>query len=145
MQSQKQVRSLKFRILEGSYYLCSENKGADQLCSYCTADLRLCFLLCRLLVFPCGGSNHIKFQVSSHFVARSVVCVEPRIVRNSRKTALNFVMRCSTVNILILDTPVTFLMLRTVNICRVVRQVSRIRKQNQECLFKDCTITLISF
>ena len=22
---------------------CSENKGADQLCSYCTADLCLCF------------------------------------------------------------------------------------------------------
>ena len=38
------------------YYPSSENKGADQLCSYCTADLRLCFRLCRLLVFPCGGS-----------------------------------------------------------------------------------------
>ena len=25
------------------YYPCSENKGADHLCSYCTADLRLCF------------------------------------------------------------------------------------------------------
>ena len=24
-------------------YLSSENKDADQLCSYCTADLRLCF------------------------------------------------------------------------------------------------------
>ena len=24
-------------------YLCSENKGADQLCGYRTADLRLCF------------------------------------------------------------------------------------------------------
>ena len=39
------------------YYPCSENKGADQLRSYCEADLRLCFRLCRLLVFPCGGSN----------------------------------------------------------------------------------------
>ena len=55
------------------YYLCSENKGADQLrryceadlrlrsyCeavrSYCEADLRLCFRLCRLLVFTCGSS-----------------------------------------------------------------------------------------
>ena len=27
------------------YYLCSENKGADQLCSYCTADMHLCFHL----------------------------------------------------------------------------------------------------
>ena len=25
------------------YYLSRENKGADQLCSSCTADLRLCF------------------------------------------------------------------------------------------------------
>ena len=25
------------------YYPCSENKGADQLCSYRKADLRLCF------------------------------------------------------------------------------------------------------
>ena len=24
--------------------------------AYCEADLRLCFRLCRLLVFPCGGS-----------------------------------------------------------------------------------------
>ena len=29
--------------VEGLYYLCSENKGADQLCDYRTADLRLCF------------------------------------------------------------------------------------------------------
>ena len=37
--------------------LRSENKGADQLRSYCEADLRLCFHLCRLLIFPRGGSN----------------------------------------------------------------------------------------
>ena len=38
VQAQKIVRSLKFWILdeEGFYYQCSENKGADQLCSYCT-------------------------------------------------------------------------------------------------------------
>ena len=39
------------------YYPSSENKGADQLRSYCEADLRLCFRLGTLLVFPCGGSN----------------------------------------------------------------------------------------
>ena len=27
-------------VVEGLYNLCSENKGADQLCSYCAADLR---------------------------------------------------------------------------------------------------------
>ena len=58
VQSQKQARSMKFWIKEeeGLYYMCSENKGADQLSSYCTADLRLCFHLCKLLVFSCGGS-----------------------------------------------------------------------------------------
>ena len=41
----KMARSLYFRIqeVEGLYYLCSENKGADQLCGDLTADLRHCF------------------------------------------------------------------------------------------------------
>ena len=58
VQAQEQAISLKFSIykVEELYYPCSENKGADQLRSYCEADLRLCFRLCRLLVFPCGGS-----------------------------------------------------------------------------------------
>ena len=45
VQSQKQARSLKFRIQEEQdlYYPSSENKGADQLRSYCEADLRLLF------------------------------------------------------------------------------------------------------
>ena len=54
----EQVRHKHRRWLEKVeelYYACSENKGADQLRSYCEADLRLCFRLCRLLVFPCGG------------------------------------------------------------------------------------------
>ena len=33
------------------YYLCSENIGADQLRSYREADLRLCFRICKKLVF----------------------------------------------------------------------------------------------
>ena len=43
VQPQKMVRGLKFRTLEveGLYYLCGENKGADQ------ADLRLCFRICK--------------------------------------------------------------------------------------------------
>ena len=46
VQSQKMARGLKFGIkkVEGSYYLCSENKDADQLRSYREADLRLCFI-----------------------------------------------------------------------------------------------------
>ena len=34
------------------FYLCSENEGTDQLCSYRTAGLHLCFCLCKNLVFP---------------------------------------------------------------------------------------------
>ena len=32
------------------YYLFSENKGLDQLRSYCEADLRLCFCIGKNLV-----------------------------------------------------------------------------------------------
>ena len=58
VQSQKMAGDGKFWIqkVEELYYLCSENKGADQLRGYREADLRLCFCLCRLLVFPLGGS-----------------------------------------------------------------------------------------
>ena len=43
--SLKIARGLKFRIkeVEGLYYPCSENKGADQLRGYREADQRLCF------------------------------------------------------------------------------------------------------
>ena len=43
------ARCLKFQIqeAEGLYYLCSENKGADQLRGYREADLRLCFRICK--------------------------------------------------------------------------------------------------
>ena len=54
----KMDRGLKFRIkeVEGLYYLCSETKGADQLRSYCTADLRLCFRICKRPFFSKRGS-----------------------------------------------------------------------------------------
>ena len=39
------------KIEKGVYYLCCENKDANQLCSYCTAaDLHLSFCACSLLV-----------------------------------------------------------------------------------------------
>ena len=54
VQALKRARSLKFQIKveEELYYPSSENKGADQLRGDREADLRLCFHLCRLLVFP---------------------------------------------------------------------------------------------
>ena len=47
--AKKIARGLTFRIKEeeGLYYPCSENKGTDQLCGYRTADLRLCFRICK--------------------------------------------------------------------------------------------------
>ena len=61
VQSQKMIKGWKFWIWkeEELHNPCSENKGADQLRSYCEADLRLCFRLSRLLVFPCSGSNNL--------------------------------------------------------------------------------------
>ena len=49
VQLQKMTRGLKFRNkkVEGLYYLCSENKGADQLRGHREADLRLCFCICK--------------------------------------------------------------------------------------------------
>ena len=43
------ARGLKFRIqkVDGLYYPCSENKGADQLRGYREAELRLCFRICK--------------------------------------------------------------------------------------------------
>ena len=57
-QPQKMATGLKFRIwkVEGLCYLCSENKGADQLRGYREADLRLCFRICKMLVFTQRGS-----------------------------------------------------------------------------------------
>ena len=51
------------------YYPCSENKGVDQLRGYREADLRLCFRICRLLVFPRGGSIIISNEIFSYHKA----------------------------------------------------------------------------
>ena len=53
VQLQKMARGLKFQIrkVERLYYLCSENKGTDQLRGYREADLRLCFRICKMFVF----------------------------------------------------------------------------------------------
>ena len=42
--------------VQGLYYLCSENKDADQLRGYREADLRLCFRICKKPVFSRCGS-----------------------------------------------------------------------------------------
>ena len=64
VQSQKMAGGLKFLIneVEGLYYTCSENKGADQLHGYREADLRLCFRIhAKKTVFSCGSYKYLKF------------------------------------------------------------------------------------
>ena len=62
------------------YYPSSENKGADQLRGYREADLRLCFRLCRLLDFPCGGSylsvgfSSVSIWYMSHVMRKPDFC-----------------------------------------------------------------------
>ena len=56
------------------YYLCSENKGADQLRGYREADLRLCFRICKKPVFSERGSNNtytnVDMNTAPNFVYR---------------------------------------------------------------------------
>ena len=52
------------------YYPSSENKGADQLCTYCTADLRLCFGIGKNLCFTELHFQHGLFSL----ILRDAVC-----------------------------------------------------------------------
>ena len=58
--SQKQARSLKIWIkkIDELYCPCSENKDADQLCSYCTASLICVFVFaCADCWFSCAVAH----------------------------------------------------------------------------------------
>ena len=46
---------------EGVYYLCSENKAADQLHNYHSGNLRLCLCICKMQVF-------FLFRMTKEFV-----------------------------------------------------------------------------
>ena len=64
--SQQIGRCFKFGIKEedGLYCSSSENKGADQLCSYCTADMRFCFCIGKNLTMRL--ISHLLFVYSRH-------------------------------------------------------------------------------
>ena len=69
-QLRNEARDLKFQIkeVEGLYYPCSENKGADQLRGYREADLRLCFRICKNPVFSRRGSiNYIPGKNETYY------------------------------------------------------------------------------
>ena len=66
VQPQNMARGWKLRIqeVEGLYYPCSENKGADQLRGYREADLRLCFRICKKQFFSRRGSSGLQEQLT---------------------------------------------------------------------------------
>ena len=49
------------------YSPCSENKGADQWRSYCTADLRLCFRIGNHPVFSLEAA-HYNYYTTQSFI-----------------------------------------------------------------------------
>ena len=61
------ARGLTFCIKEEEklYYLCSENKGADQLHGYREADLGLCFRICKNLIFSRHGSYYSNVKIKA--------------------------------------------------------------------------------
>ena len=79
------ARGLKFRIhnVEGLYYQCSENKGADQLRGYREADLRLVFAYTKIwfshdayqYVLAIEGSFTMCMVVTSMAVKRIETCL----------------------------------------------------------------------
>ena len=83
-------RSLKFCIKEvkGLYYLCSENKGADQLRGYREADLRLCFRICKNPVFSRRGSyytRHNMFGFSDRWMLIAYCCMKVHVVQKAQQ------------------------------------------------------------
>ena len=71
VQPQKMAREIELWIKEeeGLYYLCSENNGADQLCGYRAADLRLCFCICKKQVFS-SCSLYYTLRKHAHALCR---------------------------------------------------------------------------
>ena len=60
--------------MEGLYYLCSENKGADQLRGYREADLHLCFRICKKKRF-----SHDEAHILPVFLQISINLKNPKI------------------------------------------------------------------
>ena len=71
VQSQKMVRDCKFGFRRKSNCTIRVAKTKALISSYCEADLRLCFRLCRLWVFPCGSNSILNGQS-----VKVVICIE---------------------------------------------------------------------
>ena len=81
------------------YYLCCENKGADQLCSYCTADLKLIssFVFTNAQICFSPDMAHIP-KLSGKFVIRKhkkvlVSHVGSKISHNTTRSDTNWAVQ----------------------------------------------------
>ena len=103
------TRGWKFQIykVEELYYPCSENKGADQLRSYCEAELRLCFRIGKYPVFSrCGnvivfisgncGSKHIALLWKHDNCAQAISAIYDIFI-----TIIILIYKCE-INVMIL-------------------------------------------
>ena len=86
--------------MEGLYYPYSENKGADQLRSYCAADLRLCFRKCKKPVFSKRDSVDLLLYVHGNelnlnnlLVKRQNYTPSPRAVTGGNKSPAEVMLR----------------------------------------------------
>ena len=70
------ARGMKFLVyeVEELYYLCSKNKGADQLCGYPEADLRLCFRIFKKPVFLITRLILSLLSETHHLLGKSCLC-----------------------------------------------------------------------
>ena len=83
----KMARGLKFCIkeVEVLYYPSSENKDADQLRGYREADLRLCFRICKTLVFSRGGSMVTNLLIAPPYTKEKITGARVPMVTNLLK------------------------------------------------------------
>ena len=75
VQTQKMARGLKLHIkeVEEMLYLCSENKGAEQLCGYCRADLRLCFRICKNRFSHNAAYMKLEISLMSNIISDAII------------------------------------------------------------------------
>ena len=82
------ARGMKFWILEVEelYYLCSENKGADQLSGYRAVDLHLCFPICKIR-FSHDAAHIVSITLHFHILHVKVLKFLLSICNTFRKIA----------------------------------------------------------
>ena len=95
VQSQKMVRGSNVWIfkVEELYYQLSVAKTKALISSYCETDLRLCFRLCKLLVFPCSGS-YVKRERRSLINKYMKLCALKRCTMHWFKLRFTFDIAC---------------------------------------------------